>query len=174
MKNVISIILLISLAVNTAGSIFIFKALQSSIRKDIKREIISKIDLTYLEVISLPKGKTKQIRSGVQWIHSREFKFKGKMYDIASFTIRDSTIDYLVFNDTEEELLIDNFLVHPQNRDNFSSNPKLSLLKLFIYDGYIKNFNLTLFSNFKILKFIQHQICIITGYGISLLKPPNF
>ncbi len=63
---------------NTAGYFIVFKARQIQIKSEVKRLIKSAVPEEQLVVFSL----TPETMHGFSWIHSKEFRYNGEMYDV--------------------------------------------------------------------------------------------
>lgn len=103
LKNATVILLLVIFSFNLGGSYAILQIQKHQIRREIKREIragISENDLIKIEVTS--ENKEKLI-----WKDSKEFSFKGKMYDVVrSEKIDENTKVYHCILDSQETKLI--------------------------------------------------------------------
>ncbi len=174
MKKYVVILLVCTILFNIIGNLTVFLKIQHSIRKDVKRLIIADTGNELLKDLYLPSTKENQIKMGVQWIHETEFRYGGKMYDVASFSFLGNTIKYRVFNDNNEEQLIDKYLSNSQNSDVANNNPKVKLFKIFTFDGFTNYINHLLIINYYNLSFKVFAYVLALGYKNTLNKPPNF
>jgi hypothetical protein len=78
LKRVIPILLLLSLSLNGTAYYFLFKLQQDKIRKEIKMMIKAGVPDGELSIIR----HTAENSEDFYWIHSREFRYRGVMYDV--------------------------------------------------------------------------------------------
>ncbi len=85
---------------------------KSIIQKDIKRLIKKNLNPADIEFLEISKTEIND-KSVFQWIHSKEFRYRGAMYDIID---KNATIEnggsfiFKVINDIKEEQLVSNFV----------------------------------------------------------------
>lgn len=118
MKKLLSISLLIVIAIATIFPFAYLKMERKAIKKSIKHKIIAGIDREELVLLVFDKDKIDQL---VIWKHSKEFQYKGEMYDIVEEQSIDNKIHYWVWWDKEETAL--NKKLANLVRQNFSQNP---------------------------------------------------
>lgn len=92
------------------GYFIVFKSVQYSIRKEIKQIARQKIDVNSLECFEFSLEYLHNPDKDFKWIESKEFRYKGKMYDILKTEKTQNTIKLYCINDEKEEVLVDNFL----------------------------------------------------------------
>ena len=163
-KTIIAYLILTALIFDVSGHILIFKKLQKDIHRKIKHTIFKNIPINELEIFSFNIGKSIP---GIVWIHSKEFRLNGKMYDIIKKDTIDNNVKFYCVWDKDEESLISKYsnLISGKIRD-FES--KYSNIPIFTIENYylikIKNFiNYTsyygIFNQFQsILKGINQKI----------------
>jgi hypothetical protein len=78
LKRIIPILLLLSLSLNGTAYYFLFRLQQDKIRKEIKMMIKAGVPDGELSVIR----HTAENSEDFFWIHSREFRYRGVMYDV--------------------------------------------------------------------------------------------
>lgn len=132
LNKLISIILLTGLILPGLFSLVSFNYNKYQIKKQVKKEIIKGFDKSELSLISISKH---QKNTKLQWIHSKEFRYNGEMYDIVKLIETPDSIHYYCWWDKEETELnnkISNVLNHI-----FSDNPqsKKMLSKSFSFLG---------------------------------------
>lgn len=119
MKNAIIIILLAIFSFNFGGSYAILQFQKYQIRKEIKREIragISENDL--IKIVVTSENKKELI-----WKDSKEFSFKGKMYDVVhSEKINSNTQIYHCISDSQETKLIAQYTKDLQKKRKNKNN----------------------------------------------------
>lgn len=93
------------MSVNIGGYYLIFRFQQHRVRKEIKLKIklgVPEKDLCFITI-------NPSNRDSVEWEHSREFKFRGTMYDVIRYkTIDETTVEYCCVNDHQEAILFAN------------------------------------------------------------------
>lgn len=87
------------------------------VRKQIKHEIIAGIDKSELVLLSFSKEEAQNLK----WKHSKEFEYKGSMYDIVETLEGKDSISYWCWWDHEETLL--NKQLKELTADVFSKDP---------------------------------------------------
>lgn len=75
---------------------------KSVIRKTVKRQIIASIDRNELALL---KFTEQESRAKLRWEHSKEFEFRGQMYDVVEKKIKGDTLYYWCWWDHEETRL---------------------------------------------------------------------
>lgn len=82
------------------ATIFTFFQIEKSvIRRDIKGKMIASINEEELVLLKFTKEEAK---TNLRWEHSKEFEYKGQMYDIVSQAIKGDSIFYRCWWDFEE------------------------------------------------------------------------
>ena len=118
MKKLLSISLLIIIAIATLFPFAYLKMERKAIKKAIKHKIIAGIDKEELVLLVFDKDEVDQ---QVKWKHSKEFQYKGEMYDIVEKEIKEDKIHYWVWWDKEETAL--NQKLANLVQQNFAQNP---------------------------------------------------
>ena len=105
MKRLLAILLTLILCYYTAGYYFVFKARQIQVKSEIKQVLKSTVPSEQLVVIRL----SPENRHEFKWIHSREFRLKGNMYDVVkNVVVSPGVNDLYCINDREESILFEN------------------------------------------------------------------
>ncbi|MHC1774831.1 MAG: hypothetical protein AB9834_05385 [Lentimicrobium sp.] len=78
MKKLIAILLSLIVCYNTVGYFIVFKLRQIQIKSEVKRLIKNSVPEEQLVVFSL----TPETMHEFSWIHSKEFRYRGEMYDV--------------------------------------------------------------------------------------------
>ncbi|SRX54713.1 hypothetical protein AEQU1_01725 [Aequorivita sp. CIP111184] len=82
------------------ASIYAFLQFEkSAIRREIKGQMIAGMDHEELVLLKFTKDETETL---LRWEHSKEFEYKGQMYDIVSSEIKGNSIFYRCWLDNEE------------------------------------------------------------------------
>lgn len=106
LKKIIPILLTIVLLYNTIGYLVVFKGLQYSVKKEIKRRIKRSVPENELFLIKVTENDINTHKNGFKFIEKgKEFTLDGKMYDIVYKDIVNDTIYYKCINDVQEEKL---------------------------------------------------------------------
>ncbi len=118
MKKICAIFLLFSLCFNGTVYYIIHKQLQKQIRKEIKAKIKQQVPQDELvSIMHSPENAGE-----FYWIHSREFRYKGTMYDIVSVKqVSETILIYNCVTDHQETLLFKNLGKYVNNTMN--ANP---------------------------------------------------
>lgn len=164
MKRIISISLLLLLLLPVAVTVSWLNMEKHLVRKSIKRKIISGIDKSELVALTFHKN---EINTTLKWKHSKEFEYKGQMYDIVETSIGSDSIQYWCWWDFEETQLnkkLDNLLASAWNQHP-PKNEKHQLLFEWMEDFYFQPFASILPSSTSIL-----SILTTNEYSISI--PP--
>ncbi len=151
--RIFSILLLIVLAAPIAGTYTFMHFHKLKIRKEIKHNIISKIDLQELVLL---KFTDKQIENDLKWKHSKEFEFNNSMYDIVdSKKVGDTTLFWCWHDDQETRLnrQLNQVLGIAMDTDSSNNEKKSNLITFFK--------SLYFFDN------ITHNIYVISSNDIS-------
>lgn len=102
MKKLTAIVLFACLLFPFVGSYFLLKNEQKMVKRAVKHKIIEGVDrseLVYMK-FSLADSENK-----LDWKHSKEFKYKGEMYDIVEKEVQGDSIAYWLWWDHEETAL---------------------------------------------------------------------
>lgn len=105
MKKLLSILLVLILLFNIGGFYVVIKSRQYAIRKEVKRQIKHGVDEKDLVPILVNDDNQDQL----DWKHSKEFRYKGSMYDIVRTEFNENgTITYhCIIDDNESALFND-------------------------------------------------------------------
>ena len=80
-SNLISILLFLCLFAPLTGAFVMLRVQKSLVRREVKHMLMRKINKEELVLIKVSKT---QHQNELEWKHSKEFKYKGEMYDIVS------------------------------------------------------------------------------------------
>ncbi|MBI4810716.1 MAG: hypothetical protein HY800_04610 [Ignavibacteriales bacterium] len=94
--------LIISFSVPFGGSYILLQYQKLRIKKEIKHRIISGIDKNELVFFKFSKTESEK---ELLWEHSKEFEYKGEMYDVVESEEKGDTICYWCWWDHEETSL---------------------------------------------------------------------
>ncbi len=174
MKKIITFLVLIIVLISTVGYIFLLKINLYIIHKEVKYELMSQNNYEKSIILTIPISQQNPINSFIE-IHSREFRYKGEMYDVIS---RYDSADVTVFrciHDIEESNL---FNVFTEILKINKSEGHQSRLKYFpnVFNFYffeISNINFKILSN-EIIDLIIYKFSIIKEYYPPKTPPPIF
>ncbi|HRP01944.1 MAG TPA: hypothetical protein PLE30_04775 [Candidatus Kapabacteria bacterium] len=159
---------------NLFGGLLSFVILQKKHQKDVKREIINLLSDSELVTFIFPKDTKEQKKTGIVWIHSQEFRYKNKMYDIVRKSTIGDSIKYIVYYDKKETNLISAFINSFDSDESKKRNSRLSNLKLFKLD-YIQDSFVKIEPTYKIIQYYNDFIINYSFLNIKIIfKPPCF
>lgn len=101
-RGITGILLLFCLATPIVITFTFLHYHKKQVRKEVKHRIIAGIDKVELVLLKFTEAKTK---SELRWEHSKEFEYKGEMYDVVERKIEGDTIYYWCWRDHEETKL---------------------------------------------------------------------
>ena len=116
MKKVVLIFLVFAFLFELTGTVFIFKISQYAIRKEIKKKIKAGLAQEDLVIFSFSDKELADLN----WEHSREFHFRGKMFDVVRRSDKnDQHVLYCISDDQESRLFadLDNITSKKMNRN---------------------------------------------------------
>lgn len=140
------------------------------IQKDIKRMIKKNLNPADIEYLEISKTEIND-KSVFQWIHSKEFRYRGAMFDIVDTNETIESAEHFIFkviNDIKEEQLVGKF-VNGLHGSPFSA--LLQTIKNFAFDG-ANNYNvwnpIIFISKIKNSNFIENYI----SFKSEIESPP--
>lgn len=171
MKAITSYLLLIVFLFNILGYVVVFKISQIQIKKEVKRELKSKIKRSELHLISVNQNDFDQIN----WVEEgKEFILNNKMYDIVKRETSGNTILIYCIDDKQEKALFANLEDHISR--HISDNKSSSKREIKINDTPIKYFQTWTFSTaLRFPKNIIHssqKLFSIQEFNIGPNTPP--
>lgn len=102
MKKIIGIFLLVVLIAPFLGTYVWLQHEKMVVRKKVKKQLIAGLDKKELVLLTF---SNKNIENQLEWEHSKEFRFKGKMYDVVYSEVTGNVISYWCWLDKEETKL---------------------------------------------------------------------
>jgi hypothetical protein len=121
LKGIVALMLVL-MAIQTAGPVLAFSLLQNQIRRDVRKRIKAGVSESDLVHLAIPKSLEQSPNTRFQRIHSREFRFDGRMYDIVRQEVRGDTTYYACIYDHAETALFAD--LHLMMQDEMQSNPE--------------------------------------------------
>jgi len=141
LKRNVAILLTLIVCFNTVGYFFVFKAKELQIKYEVKKLIKESVPETQLIVIRLTPGT----RFHFNWIHEKEFRYKGNMYDIVKKKeVYAGVTDYYCLRDDREAGLFRNlntFVKEMMNGNNQTARIN-NLFSLFL-SGFFPPVNIS-------------------------------
>lgn len=171
LNNIFALFLVTVVAFTISGPMLVFKAQQQQVRHEIKQKIKAGVPDSDLHLIKIPHELEKTRNSIFKKIHSKEFRYQGKMYDIVRFEqYTDETWYYCIADEEEEELFaqLDELVTKEMNGKKKLQVPT-NILNL--YYGSIEVFELPALSKKSLA--IGYSFGIKTWSNPPLLEPPK-
>ncbi len=112
-------LLLGCVGVCTVGEYVVVKAVQWDVRRDVKRRIKAGIPKEELVMLQFSK---RQPPSNIVWMHAREFRYEGNMYDVVNQEDIGDSIRYYCILDERDTWLYAN--IEQQIRQELTGNPQ--------------------------------------------------
>ncbi|MDZ7846951.1 MAG: hypothetical protein U5L96_09340 [Owenweeksia sp.] len=101
-RKVLGILLLFCLVAPVVATFTFLRYQKSQVRREVKWKMIAGLDK---EELVLLKFTEEESQTELRWEHSKEFEYKGQMYDIVEKSIQGDTIYYWCWWDHEETKL---------------------------------------------------------------------
>lgn len=102
-----------------------------------KRLILSQVPPEQLIPFTLPADKELCKAEGYEFIHDKEFRYKGMMFDIITSEQIGDSVKHLCVNDTNEEALIAAFMKHSDKKKPFDFPSYNASSNIFVSSGAI-------------------------------------
>lgn len=143
MKRILPILLIFTLALPYSSTYLYFKQRQYVIRKSIKRQIKKGVSEKDLVLLKIPKWIENSENEEFKRIHSKEFRYKGEMYDIVRSQDYGNETWYWCVWDKEETALfaqLDELFDKAWNKDPAQQQTQERLMQFFhsIFDNHEK------------------------------------
>lgn len=171
LKKLVAILLTLIFCYNTVGYYIVFKTSQLKVKSEIKKLIKSSFPEDQLVVFRL----SPENQNDFEWIHSKEFRYKGNMYDIVRKTvISASETDLYCIHDVKETGLfahLDLLVKNAMNADKNASKASVLLSVFFstLYFPSDQDFNFS--SKATEMQFPEISE-IYASLSLSVLSPP--
>lgn len=101
-QKIAGIFLLICVVVPVTTTYLFLQFQKKQVKREVKWKMIAGIEK---EALVLLKFTASEVESQVKWEHSKEFEFKGEMFDVVEKRIKGDTIYYWCWSDREETKL---------------------------------------------------------------------
>jgi len=146
------------------------------VRKEVKQYIIKGIDKTELQVLQFHH---QEVNQKVQWEHSKEFEFEGKMYDVVEKEMVNDSIRFFCWLDEEETEL--NKRLKSLLTDVYKNDLPLKMKNDLVFDFYktlffYQNELITFKTNFEEQQFqeLEYNNKYFYQYHKADIHPPIF
>ncbi|MBN8546835.1 MAG: hypothetical protein J0L60_11960 [Ignavibacteria bacterium] len=136
-RKSLAILLLTIICLNLFGAPVLFVFMQKKIKKEMKNLIFSQVDTSKLYSFTFPADKFSCEKAGVEFIHEKEFRYNGMMFDVVRSEKQGDSIKYYCVNDKQEEELIAAFARHNKSNKPFNFAAFKLLSNIFISTGSI-------------------------------------
>ncbi len=129
-KRIIAISLLFILFAPVATIFLYLQYEKTVVRREVKWKMIAGLDQ---EELVLLKFSIEQTETELRWEHSKEFEYKGQMYDIVSKVIIGDSIFYRCWWDHEETALNQKLKILVAKASDLDKNKHDAHLNLHVY-----------------------------------------
>lgn len=136
-----------------------------------KRLILSQVPPELLIPFTLPADRDVCEASGYEFIHDKEFRFRGMMFDIITSQQIGDSVKYLCVNDTNEEALISAFIKHNDKKKPLDFVTFNAQSNIFVSSGAINEVKCINVS--EILIYYQNEPAILPGIKTPPEHPPK-
>jgi len=143
LKRFLGVFLLCSVVAPYTGTYIWLQYEKKQVKREIKQQLKAGLDRKEFVILYITKNESAELK----WEHSKEFEYKGEMYDIIETAISGDTTFYTCWWDHEEtklnrhlKLLVAQALGNDQqNKDN--SKKLFDFSKLVFQHGQVIDFN---------------------------------
>ena len=164
--------MLFSFVAPVATTYLVLKYQKKQVKREVKWKMIAGIPREELVLLKFTEGEKS---NDLRWVHSKEFEYKGEMYDIVETHFKGDTTYYWCWWDYEETKLnkqLDGLLAFAYKKDaRTTQNQKF--VQAFYKSLYFKDIPIP-FSIQKVLfKLIcPHHVAYFTSYANAPPDPP--
>ena len=169
MKRILAIFFISFLILNTFGTIGYYYFNRSNIRASMKSLMKSNIPKDKIEVLKIAKNSKY-----FQRIHNKEFRYRGKMYDIIREVVLKEYTKYYCINDEKEEQLMKSYSKFFEDSSDGMTTVKYSgkIFKNFFVPFYLEKDNPIMIRNLNNRKyFTTIDKCINCYYDVEIPPP---
>lgn len=151
---------------------FVFKQMQFKIRKEIKNQI--KNGVPEEDRLIFYDDELNADAINLTWIHDREFRYHGEMYDILEKKIIKGRLVYFCIHDVKESGLFSKLqeMVNKEMSHNIPVKKQREMLMIYYLSFFMSNSNYNNFMGIKNVDFWIHVFINITQCFIKPLTPP--
>jgi hypothetical protein len=172
LKKLASILFLALVLVQSSGYIAFFKMQEFYLKNQIKSKIKQGIPESELIKFTI----NTEIENDIEWIHSKEFRYKGEMYDVIRKSEDSGSTIYYVIHDPKETGLfvnLEKFVAQEKQNDPLQKRILLDIdriLKLIYIQEYISD---NLIIKISKIKIFDHYLDLINSYYKPETPPPK-
>jgi hypothetical protein len=170
LKSLLSVIIALSILLNSFGYLFILFSLKELVKKDMREYIRNNTDIKELEKISIPLKIIDSYSHEFRLLEDDEFVYQGRMYDVVKAEKNESQITFYCINDKKEEN------VNQRIEKNVTGNIKDIIIKsIKIFSPYFLNniqFNVLIIIGLHILQHADYDN-ILKGFPRINIPPPR-
>jgi hypothetical protein len=171
LKKTITISLLLLLLFSQAGYYLIYKFQQHQIKESAKKELLSKLPESSLEIIDAHAN-----RNEIRWEEkNKEFYLHGQMYDVAFIKVVDGKILIYCLNDSKEEDLLKSLAntVKSVNDQSNSGKEGQHVIKFQLPDFLIPDQQTITINEPATAKYVEYSSPLITNIKELFTPPPD-
>jgi len=171
LKKLAAILLTLLICFSTVGYYIVFKTSQLKVRAEIKQLIKGSVPDDQLIVFRL----SPENQNDFEWIHSKEFRYKGNMYDIVRKTVISANeTDLYCIHDVKEtglfahlDFLVKEAMNHDKNASKASNLLSGFLSILYFQSDYVFDF----FTHSTDIEFMEVTELYLSQ-SLSVIIPP--
>jgi len=102
LRKFFAILLMICLVTPFYSGALFLQWQKKQVKKEVKRQIIKGMDKEYLVLLKFSYPETTTL---LRWEHSREFEYRGEMYDVVETIAEEDSVAYWCWHDQRETRL---------------------------------------------------------------------
>lgn len=156
-----------------ATSYIVLRYQKKQVRREVKWKMIAGVDKDELVLFKFTDAEKE---NDLQWEHSKEFEYKGEMYDIVDSHIEGDTTFYWCWWDYEETKLnkqLDGLLAFAYKKDTRTNNKNQKILQAFYKSLYYSNSKIPVdFSGDQLNLICPRQLGFFKSHSHSPPVPP--
>lgn len=130
-RKLLGILLTLCFVIPITATYVILQVQKKQVKRELKRKLIAEIDRKELILFKFTETEKKSL---LNWEHSKEFEYKGEMYDVVETNIMGDTTYYHVWWDNEETELnkrINKLISTALDNDTDNEEPQEQLYRFF-------------------------------------------
>lgn len=133
LKNFLSVIIISILLLNSSGYILLYISSTHFVKNYVIKKLLnSELDKEII-LFSISKSDIEENKVSFKWIHSGEFRFNGKMYDIKKNLSDADSLRFLCYYDDKENLLED--LLYRYSKSENENNKQRGSINILTFIG---------------------------------------
>jgi len=176
MRKITANILLLFVLFQLTCYLLIFKSQQFQIRKEIKYRIKAGVPDDELVLITIPNSLLEENNPIFQWIHKKEFRYKGNMFDIVHKDVYKDSTQFYCLSDHKETQLFANLdqLVKKEMSQNSEKKQQRDRVSYLLNSIYIcKTSNHIFVNSSKEIEFLDYFFHSKTWKKTPNTPPPK-